>query len=227
MHRSRAMPHSNGNGRNVALPDESRPSWRPQDEQNHRNRRPMSEEDDRFDEDRFAGYWEDRGDRRDWFQSRNEGYPGAFEERYRGGAGDDRIGGRASAPYPERSYGAPRGYGYSDGDRPVRQQLGTGGGFYSSTARDVRDMPALSGHRGKGPSNYQRSDERIREAVCEALTEDDRIDATHVDVSVKAGEVTLAGTVDERAMKRAAEDLVEGISGVKDVQNLLRVDRGR
>jgi hypothetical protein len=207
MHRSRAMPHSNGNGRNVALPDESRPSWRPQDEQNHRNRRPMSEEDDRFDEDRFAGYWEDR--------------------RYRGGAGDDRIGGRASAPYPERSYGAPRGYGYSDGDRPVRQQLGTGGGFYSSTARDVRDMPALSGHRGKGPSNYQRSDERIREAVCEALTEDDRIDATHVDVSVKAGEVTLAGTVDERAMKRAAEDLVEGISGVKDVQNLLRVDRGR
>ena len=38
-------------GRNVAVPDENRPSWRPQDEQGQRNRRNMNEEDDRYDDD--------------------------------------------------------------------------------------------------------------------------------------------------------------------------------
>ncbi len=78
-------------------------------------------------------------------------------------------------------------------------------------------------YRGKGPVGYQRSDERIRENVCEALTDDEHVDASHIEVTVKNGDVTLAGTVSERRMKRLAEDVVERVSGVKDVQNQLRV----
>jgi len=37
------------------------------------------------------------------------------------------------------------------------------------------------------------------------------------------GEVTLTGTVTRRQDKRAAEDIVERVSGVKNVENRLRV----
>jgi hypothetical protein len=77
--------------------------------------------------------------------------------------------------------------------------------------------------RGRGPRGYRRSDERIREDVCECLTDDERIDATNVQVEVKDCEVTLSGTVNSREEKRRAEDLIERLSGVKDVHNTLRV----
>lgn len=81
----------------------------------------------------------------------------------------------------------------------------------------------FQGHRGKGPAGYTRSDERIRENVCEALADDDRVDASNIEVTVKNGEVTLTGTVDDRQSKRIAEECIENLSGVKDVQNQLRV----
>jgi hypothetical protein len=279
----------NGNGRNVALPDENRPSWRPQDEQ-HRSRRALSEEDDRYEDDRFGRHWEDRsardwdrdrserygmgqsgytsgryeGDRSLGFESRNQGYPGSFEDRNRSMAGghdrgtDDRFGGRGGSAYYERGervhnperhgaqggygggrgweperIGGPRGYGYNDGDRP---NLGTGGGMHGGSVSGTyptreswspregsTGYAGGGGHRGKGPASYQRSDERVREMICEALTDDDRIDASNIEVSVKNGEVTLAGNVEDRQMKRAAEDCVENVAGVKDVQNQIRV----
>jgi osmotically-inducible protein OsmY len=79
------------------------------------------------------------------------------------------------------------------------------------------------GHRGKGPAGYQRSDDRIRELVCEALTDHDHIDATNIEINVKNGEVTLTGTVEDRRQKRLAEDIVEELAFVKDVLNQLRI----
>jgi osmotically-inducible protein OsmY len=80
-------------------------------------------------------------------------------------------------------------------------------------------------YTGKGPRGYHRSDERIREDVCECLTQHGQIDASNIEVQVSGGEVTLGGTVDNRQMKRMAEDAVEGISGVKDVNNQIRVQQ--
>lgn len=40
---------------------------------------------------------------------------------------------------------------------------------------------------------------------------------------MKDGEVTLTGTVDSREARRHAEDLIDRMSGVKHVQNNLRV----
>jgi osmotically-inducible protein OsmY len=80
-------------------------------------------------------------------------------------------------------------------------------------------------HRGHGPKGYVRSDERIREDANDRLTDDWRVDASNVTVTVKDGEITLDGTVANREGKRRAEDVVDGISGVKHVQNNLRVQQ--
>lgn len=79
-------------------------------------------------------------------------------------------------------------------------------------------------HRGRGPGDYRRSDERIREDVNDRLTDDHRLDARRISVRVAEGEVTLDGSVPNRASKRRAEDLADAISGVKHVQNNLRID---
>jgi hypothetical protein len=81
-------------------------------------------------------------------------------------------------------------------------------------------------HRGRGPRGYRRSDERIKEDVCQCLTDDEHIDASNIDVTVNDREVVLSGTVESRFEKRHAEDLIERIAGVRDVINSLRVTRG-
>ncbi len=80
-------------------------------------------------------------------------------------------------------------------------------------------------YAGRGPKGYRRSDERIREDINERLTDHPEIDATEIEVAVTNGEVTLTGTVDHRHAKRLAEDIAEGVSGVHDVHNQIRVNR--
>jgi osmotically-inducible protein OsmY len=83
-----------------------------------------------------------------------------------------------------------------------------------------------SGQAGKGPKGYVRSDERIREDVCDRLSVDDEIDASDITVTVKTGEVTLEGTVVDRHSKHRAEDIADSVSGVRDVTNRLRARKG-
>lgn len=78
----------------------------------------------------------------------------------------------------------------------------------------------------RGPKNYRRSDRRILEDVCEALMMPPDLDPSEVEVRVENGEVTLTGTVPERWMKRAIEDVCEDQPGVEDVHNRIRVASG-
>lgn len=82
-----------------------------------------------------------------------------------------------------------------------------------------------SQYHGRSPKNYQRSDDRVREEICDAMTDDPMLDASDITVEVSHGEVTLGGTVSSRDQKRRAEDVADRISGVKDVTNQLRVSR--
>lgn len=77
-------------------------------------------------------------------------------------------------------------------------------------------------YAGRGPKGYQRSDERIREEINDRLTDHPDIDATEIEVKVEAGEVTLSGMVEDRHAKRLAEDIADGVAGVRDVNNQLR-----
>jgi osmotically-inducible protein OsmY len=78
-------------------------------------------------------------------------------------------------------------------------------------------------YRGRGPKNYTRSDDRIREDINDRLTDHGYLDASDIDVAVEHGEVTLTGTVSSRYQKRMAEDIADDVSGVKNVENRLRV----
>src|SRR5665647_58875 len=78
-------------------------------------------------------------------------------------------------------------------------------------------------HYGKGPKGWQRSDDRVREEVCEALYLSPIVDASEIEVSVKDGVVSLRGSVESRSTKREAERCVEHLHGVLDVSNELPV----
>lgn len=87
------------------------------------------------------------------------------------------------------------------------------------------DGPVKGPHYGKGPKGYKRSDENIKDVVCEVLRAHPEIDASEVEVEVVAGEVKLFGSIVSRQMKRMAEGVVEFLPGVEDVHNALKIMR--
>jgi osmotically-inducible protein OsmY len=87
----------------------------------------------------------------------------------------------------------------------------------------VEPLPDRGSFRGEAPQSYIRSDERIHEEVDVALTDDDHLDATSIEVTVEKGLCILKGTVDDRTSKHRAEEIAGSITGVSDVRNELRV----
>ncbi len=161
-------------------------------------------------EHRFGG-----PSRSDWLD------PAMLRDPYIGG------GGFAVADYghPRRDRFAPPaydpGYGRSEHERGFLDRAAdeVSSWFGDEDAEHRREQD----HRGRGPKNYRRSDSRIEEDVNDNLTDHPRVDATEITVTVQDREVTLDGTVDTRAAKRAAEDCADHVSGVQHVQNNLRV----
>jgi hypothetical protein len=86
-----------------------------------------------------------------------------------------------------------------------------------------RMMGAEQRRYPSGPKGYKRSDERIREDICDALGREHDIDSSDVEVKVQNGEVTISGTVPHRHMKLQIEQLADRMSGVNDVNNQIRV----
>ena len=99
----------------------------------------------------------------------------------------------------------------------ARDRGWSGGGRGDDYVREDRPVS----HRGRGPKNWRRSDERIAEMVNERLTDHDDVDATDIEVAVQDGEVTLTGFVTSRRQKRVAEDVAWSCGGVHDVHNRL------
>ena len=135
-----------------------------------------------------------------------------------------------------RGYGNRYGEGYS-GERGYEDRYGPGEerGWWDRTSDEIsswfgdqeaerrRQMDRQRAElRGRGPKNYRRSDERIKEDVNDRLG-DGYLDATEIEVAVSNAEVTLTGTVQTRSDKRRAEDIAESVSGVSNVENRLRV----
>lgn len=94
-------------------------------------------------------------------------------------------------------------------------------GWQLGEARSGREGPFY----GVGPRGFTRSDERIREEVCELLMRQGYIDPSRILVSVKQAEVILEGEVDSRRDKHELERMVEGVLAVRDIDNRLRVKR--
>ena len=151
-------------------------------------------------------------------------------DRY--GAGYGHYAGYANQYNESRkNYPGAQNAGYRDEERgwwdKTRDEVSSW--FGDEEAERRRRMDQVVSHRGKGPKDYRRSDDRIREDVCDRFSDDTYLDASGIDVKVDSAEVVLTGTVERREDKRRAEDLAESISGVSNVQNNLRVthDYGR
>ncbi|WP_437640512.1 BON domain-containing protein [Sorangium sp. So ce854] len=196
------------------------------------------------EQDRGYGREQDRGFG-GYGRDYDRGFSGYGREQDRDFGGYGRDYDRGFSGYgreQDRGWGQERGWGQDrwgrDQDRWGRDQ---DRGWGQELVRDVRDagrsaMQSVSGALssagdrvrsalGRGPKGYRRSDERIREDICEMISDRDDIDAGEVTVRVQNGEVTLEGTVNERHHKRLIEHIAEGARGVEDVHNQIRVQR--
>ena len=187
----------------------------------------------------------------EWRTSQGDRGQGSYGEDYRGGSQGYGGGQNERQDYGRQGYGGQsfggqdyggQGYGgqsYANRDYQSGQHAGqTGLGAQDERLQRVSDGDFDRGqgafgfdrnrqgeHRGRGPKNYTRSDERIREDINDRLSDDSWLDATEIEVQVSQCEVTLTGTVNGREDKRRAEDIAEQVSGVKHVQNNLRVQQ--
>jgi hypothetical protein len=200
-------------------------TWRPA--RGHRDGTDFDRGND-YDRDFYGGTHRARGGESDWagenglmafgdamdsgrrFDVSDRDYPRAY------GNYDDMEYGRSTSN--ERTYNSERGNVQENLRSLSNRSAATG---YGTTA----NVAARGGMFGKGPKGWRRSDERIRDEVCEALSNDHHVDASEIDVKVESGIVTLTGTVGDRHTKRAAESCIEHLSGVEDVRNDLRVQR--
>lgn len=178
-------------------------------------------------DDRYEGSESSRrGSTQSWEQNSPSSYgPARHGYGYQGSY--PQVDDRASESRGSR--GQYSGQGQYGGEGRHGTGSGAQGGQRSSEAWRGSDgfSPQSGQHFGKGPKGYRRSDERIKEDVSERLQGDGDIDASEIEIQVKDGEVVLTGTVSDRQQKRAAEECAERISGVKDVDNRLKVKSGK
>ena len=125
----------------------------------------------------------------------------------------------------ERRYFAPDTPTPGRRRRRSEPELGWEIGPGAGGAGDTALVPGP--HRGRGPRDWRRTDERIRDDICQWMSEDPRLDAREIDVRVQDGDVTLDGRVEDRRARRLAEDIAVAVPGVRDVFNRLGVGARR
>ncbi len=191
---------------------------------------------------RFSGQI-DRG----YDRGMDRGY-GRGADRGMGGLGYDRdtdrgFGGMGYSGSSSSNYGGGMGRGFGDDDRGF--QSGSLYGGMSQGFDDWRDTDRWHGQKRtlgqrlaaehpyqqqrypSGPKGYKRSDERIREDICDALCSAYEIDSSDVEIKVQNGEVTITGTVPDRQTKLRIEHLADRMSGVNEVTNQVRIKRNQ
>ncbi|WP_373377111.1 BON domain-containing protein [Cupriavidus nantongensis] len=137
---------------------------------------------------------------RETWRNRGYGEPGDTRQAHHWRSGNP---GGAGFGYGQARYGTEAGEGPEDQYRP--------------------GIPARTASR-RLPKNYQRTDARIRDDLCERLAHADD-DVSDVTVDVGSGIVTLTGTVADRGIKYRIEELAEDVLGVNEVRNNLQVAR--
>lgn len=145
----------------------------------------------------------------------------------RGPRGGNRDPGGRDPGSRDPGYDGPTSFGDDEGgyygdrpawsEEPMSFETAERGG-YNRGPTAWRDR----GSRRTDPKGYVRSDERVRENVCEALAHSG-LDVSDVSVSVTDGRVVLEGTVPQRRTKHDVEDCTVECAGVNDVDNRIRV----
>lgn len=174
-------------------------------------------------------------------QGQGQGGQGGYGQRNMsyGGMGNQGVQnpgvhGGPQGQYGQGQYGHTQ-YGYSQSGQgnygqfcsnPYAQYAQHGQGqAHAQFGQQQQPMQQMQRRVGKGPKGYKRSDERIKEDVCDQLAQSDDLDPSEIEVSVSNAEVTLTGTIPERHMKYIAEQIADRVSGVNEIHNQIRVKR--
>jgi len=167
------------------------------------------------------------------------GYGGGFEHEGEGGYDDapvrDPRNGRdefyeSTGGFGQDVSGYARhglghsGYGERRSGSPEPRAQAPSGAHLEGRVLPARVQPVRGRFYGRTPQGYTRSDERIREDVCDQLSYG-QIDPSEVSVKVEQGVVTLEGFIGSRQDKFHAEEVADSVMGVKDVDNRLRLKR--
>lgn len=171
-------------------------------------------------------YWTEPGD--EWGESRPPYHAQRYGRDYLGSRGYDEELGYAPTRRGSSSGDTWRGDDRErDSDRDYRED--EHGPLYNLGHRIGQAMSDWFGpgsmEKRSGPRGYTRTDERIRDEICERLTFTTGIDVREVSVDVDNGKVTLGGTVRTRGQKYDIEDLADNTFGVTEVENNIRVQR--
>lgn len=98
-----------------------------------------------------------------------------------------------------------------------------GRGEQMASALEDQDQRSAADRINRSP-RYRRPDERILDDVWHRISVA-AIDPQDVEVEVNNGVVTLSGRVSTRFEKRIVEDIADGVFGVNEVHNHLRLAR--
>jgi BON domain len=112
-----------------------------------------------------------------------------------------------------------RDAGASGVARPVAAPTSGAGWAPPGEAADGARGVELS---GVGPKGYRRSDQHVREQICERLMLDPYLDPSEIVVAVSKGKVTLTGSVPSERMRESAIAAAGAVAGGA-IESKLRV----
>lgn len=98
-----------------------------------------------------------------------------------------------------------------------------GGEWGESSEFSHEDEGLSESNRSRFADTLLSSDEKIREDVIQALTANPTVEASGINVTVIGGVVTLSGVVRSDYLRKEAENCVENVVGVEEVQNDIRL----
>lgn len=114
------------------------------------------------------------------------------------------------------------GYGYNSGNPPGTVPPGYPSQMPGPPGRGI-GSDGVPGGTGDFVAGYQRSDALLRDDVRDRLDHDPFLHGADIRVQVDNAEITLSGTVQNRAQKRRARDLADAVRGAVDVHNRLTI----
>lgn len=166
--------------------------------------------------DLSAGRGPGQSGRGDWTRApqpnpNSDAQRGDYRAHFGAERGHSRDSGYFGSGDPSSTSGAPGGYAEANSGEK-------GSGAYGSP----RGRPGED-FRGRGPKNYVRTDERLRDDIADRLSADPQIDASDIEIAVQEGRVTLTGTVDRRQTRYRVEDIVDACHGVREIDNQLGI----
>jgi osmotically-inducible protein OsmY len=175
------------------------------------------------DQNRQYDYFDEINPERNFqgYSSEGRGYTSGYTNSQYGGNTYETSRGENRG----RDWGSERSWNQNEDESDYSQRGQRNSAFANreQSGQSYNSGSTYGEHRGKGPKGYQRSDERIQENINDQLTDDHELDASNIEVKVEQGEVSLSGSVANRESKRRAEDIAESVSGVKNVENRIKI----